>query len=576
MNHTASTKDRPTSSRFFIALLTFVLFILPSFNCSGVEREHSKSAFFLFTAMVLSILWAFQNLRFPSKKISIGKVDIWLTIWSLYTFGHIHFTQSPFTIRVFELGGLVLLYIYLRNITESQYGIVLLAIIAASAIQALYGNLQLWGVTPSNHAYFKMTGSFLNPGPYAGYLVSAFSIIAGLAIFHKSFIPKANIQIARNVLLFTGALILLAWSAADSRASYIALACSVGFILWKRYSCFNRFRVLSLKMRSSLIASILLLLIFGCIGLFKMKPNSAMGRVLVWNISSEIIAEKPLIGIGFDNFKSCYMHKQAEFFKKNPDVPESMVAGDTCYAFNEYLQTVVETGLVGLILSLGILASAFRSKSENLNEKENILVAKAGILSIAVFALFSYPAQILPIKINLVCFLAWIANMDKKVFYLDLSHMREIPILFSLLFAGIGIWGLCKSPSHYRAYKNWSLSRLSYERGNYAQCVTRCRLAYPLLKENGDFLTYYGKALTLSQEHDSAIKILNRAASYYPNTITYIVGDNYVALKCFNKAEQSYLQAWHMVPSKFYPLYKLAKLYDKAGQEEQTVSIAIY
>lgn len=164
---------------------------------------------------------------------------------------------------MFELGGLLLLYIYLRSIDASRYGIILLAIIAASAVQAVYGNMQLWGMLPSNHAYFKMTGSFLNPGPYAGYLVSVFPIIVGMIVFHKSLIPKANIVINRNVLLVAGALILLAWSAADSRASYIALGASVGFILWKRYSCYNRFQALSLKIRTLFITSALLLFIMG-------------------------------------------------------------------------------------------------------------------------------------------------------------------------------------------------------------------------------------------------------------------------------------------------------------------------
>jgi len=376
-----------------------------------------------------------------------------------------------------------------------------------------------------------MTGSFLNPGPYAGYLISAFPVIVGMIVFHKSLIPKANIVITRNVLLIIGALILLAWSAADSRASYIALGLSVGLILWKRYSCYNRFQALSLKTRSLFITSALLLFIVGCIGLFKMKQDSAMGRLLVWNVSTEIVAGNLWTGIGFDNFKSCYMNKQADFFKINPDAPESMVASDTCYAFNEYLQAFVETGLVGFILMLGILVCALNS--QNKSEKDNMLMAKAGILSIAAFALFSYPAQILPIKVTLVCYLAWIANMDKKIFTIDLSRKKYAPALSFLLLVGVGICGLCKLPSYYQAYKKWSLSHLSYNRGDYAQCIDECKLAYPWLKEDGDFLTYYGKALTLNRQHDSAVGILNQATLHYPNVIVYI------ALGAFAKRRES-------------------------------------
>ena len=98
---------------------------------------------------------------------------------------------------------------------------------------------------------------------------------------------------------------------------------------------------------------------------------------------------------------------------------------------------------------------------------------------------------------------------------------------------GVGICGLCKLPSYYQAYKKWSLSHLSYNRGDYAQCIDECKLAYPWLKEDGDFLTYYGKALTLNRQHDSAVGILNQATLHYPNVIVYI------ALGAFAKRRES-------------------------------------
>lgn len=85
------------------------------------------------------------------------------------------------------------------------------------------------------------------------------------------------------------------------------------------------------------------------------------------------------------------------------------------------------------------------------------------------------------------------------------------------------------------------MSHLSYNRGDYAQCIDECKLAYPWLKEDGDFLTYYGKALTLNRQHDSAVGILNQATLHYPNIIVYIaLGDNYTALSQFKEAEQAY------------------------------------
>lgn len=43
-----------------------------------------------------------------------------------------------------------------------------------------------------------------------------------------------------------------------------------------------------------------------------------MGRLLIWNVSTEIVAGNLWMGIGFDNFKSCYMNKQADFSRLIP------------------------------------------------------------------------------------------------------------------------------------------------------------------------------------------------------------------------------------------------------------------
>ena len=84
--------------------------------------------------------------------------------------------------RTIEFPGLILLYISLRQIRISNFSWLFMAVITGGLIQAIYGNLQLWGYFPSHHNLFKMTGSFFNPGPFAGYLASVFPVaLADLA-----------------------------------------------------------------------------------------------------------------------------------------------------------------------------------------------------------------------------------------------------------------------------------------------------------------------------------------------------------------------------------------------------------
>ena len=125
------------------------------------------------------------------------------------------------------------------------------------------------------------------------------------------------------------------------------------------------------------------------------------------------------------------------------------------------------------------------------------------------------------------------------------------------------------------ARKNWNLAYRLYTMGNYSGCLLHYEQAWPELKTDGDFLTNYGKALSMVGEYLPAIAVLQQATTYYPNTVVYTaLGDSYKALGKPIEAEQSYFIAWYMNPSRFYPQYLLARLYDETGQAEKATAMA--
>lgn len=558
-----------------IALLIMLFVLLPSIGSNELMQGtvSGKMFFFLYTVLVGCILYFVQFIIKLPSSISFSYLDGVILLWVVYILcnGWIHGIQV--SDRFLEFGGLILFYLFLRQLELSRYGLVLAAIILGGIIQSIYGNLQLWGFIPSHHALFKMTGSFFNPGPFAGYLATAFPLIIGGILFKKKYIPFIGTR-WNQVFVWVGAIfVLLALAASGSRAAWLSIIISSLFLLIKRYSVSQWIKNYSLIKRIILLASVISLVCICFIGLLKINSSSANGRLLVWKVASDMVLEHPLLGVGYDRFKTYYMDNQANYFKESPDSPEAMVAGDTNYCFNEFLQHTVENGVIGLLFIMVILICVFGISNKSFNDE--LWIAKAGIASVVVFAMFSYPAQILPIKVCLICYLAYMAILSEKkmVKYLHLEKKNLKPI-FTILAIGT-LFMAYKISAYNVAWKEWGLAYRLVQTKNYVASINESKKAWLLLKNNGDFLTFYGKSLTMAGEHTQAIKVLSRAVLFYPNIVVYTaLGDSYKGLGQTQEAEQAYLKAWYMNPSRFYPKYLLAKLYDETGQNEKAIATA--
>ncbi len=642
--------------------------ILPSINTNSLMNgpQSGKTMVFLLAIGILSALSVIRIWLNPGlKRIKLSVIDLLLFIYVLYILIQNNRTDLIHSLLFLELTGLAILYFIIRQQSTQHHLWLLIALIAGGLIQSIYGNLQLWGVFPSHHAIFKMTGSFFNPGPYAGYLAAVFPVSLGFYLFNISacfpvkhpildkmiywsstlkacfnrFSVIANFfynkskpvcppeeQVEKPAFIYrtlnffvlisiTGMCLVL--PASHSRAAWLAVLVSSIYLIWIRYpflgqitSYFNT-RIKKLILFLSLVT----FLIASGVGLYYFKKGSADGRLLVWKVSAVMINDRPFFGFGYDGFKKHYMDYQAEYFKDKPKSGYAMLAGDNNYAFNEPIQLTVEHGIIGLIPLIAIVLLVFseKYKTQPLKEPEensicpatdgNICVSlqfgkippersdperflfhisRAVIISIMVFGLFSYPLQILPIKICLVVALAFVANILSRNLNLNHSesnHITELFRLFTKSILSVGLGLLFVAMLHIQkvknAYCNWKNAFDLYNIGLYDDCLADYEKAYPKLKTNGDFLTNYGKALSIAGKHEKAIAILLQASRYYPNTVVYTaLGDCYKGLGQTANAEQAYLHAWHMNPSRFYPKYLLAKMYDESGQKVKAVEIA--
>lgn len=578
-----------------VIVVVGLLAVLPSVNMTDYVQSTITSKFMVFAygCMLLVAGYVIMYIISKPQAIQISRLDIIL----LLIFGYITINRYviqdnySFSIRYMELLGIGIIYVILRNLPQKIYIWLLLVIVISGTIQAIYGNLQLLGYYPSNHSGFMLTGSFFNPGPYAGFLASVWPIALGMHLFRDKILERVSfklikITILNNVFNYISIIgvvsILLVIPATHSRGAWLSVLLSSILLLEFRYHFVkNTFKKLTQGKKLALIIFALGIFFSGVFGIYHFKKGSADGRLFIWEVTSEIIKDFPITGVGFDRFKTHYMNYQADYFVKHVETIEALVADNTYYAFNEWLQFVTENGLVGFLLLVVVLFIILKIK---VAQKNNyfFLIAKTAFLAIGVFALFSYPMQILPIKLVMLVLLSLLANLDiskYSIFVFDKDTKQYgLWSLKGVVFI-VGFVALSKGITYVQAldlgFKTWQNALTIYQYGAYEDAIIEYKKAYSILKKDGNFLMNYGKALSIHKQNENAVQVLKEAKQHINTTIIETaLGDAYKSAKQYDEAETAYKHAANMIPVRFYPLYLQAKLYEESGENEKAIAMA--
>lgn len=598
-----------------LAIISLSIIILPFYDTKILMKSYLTEKSFLFFGILCILLVSYSIRVIISPKLLLKLKITWLDIllFAFFVFislnrhfvSHIH----GYTLKYLQLTGLVILFLIVRSFSPVYQKYLIVSILISGILQAVYGNLQLYNIYPSKHHLFSITGSFFNPGPYAGYLAMVFPIalviyftkipkietiklpVRFLKKFKKSLKQTENnlklphifqtikIAVIKYISLITIITILLVLPATRSRAAWLATIISSGFVVFRIFPVRNVIeKFLNSGTKRLIAGAVILFFVSGFVtSIYLMKKDSADGRLLIWKNTSRMIKDKPFAGHGYGKFQAHYMDYQAEYFQQNPDSKEGYVADNIIYPFNEYLKVLSELGIIGFILLIIIPLCLFRTKSYNNGGRTlYILITQASILSLCIFSFFSYPAEILPILINMMILLAIASSHQERVFKKPMSGMTskiqaKTPMILNYTIAGVSLFIILLTfkpiEKLYKAYWTWDEAFKIYQMGLYDDSIESFQNSYIDLKNNGEFLVMYGKALSMAGKNQQAVELLNIARNYLKNTILYTaLGDSYKELQDINKSEEAYLKAYYMIPNRFYPKYLLAKLYQENGQ----------
>ena len=380
--------------------------------------------------------------------------------------------------------------------------IIVWGLIAAGALEAVWGLLQVYGYEPSNHSLYALTGSFYNPGPYSGFLAMCLPLA-----LHEWLEGK---RIWKHLALVAWVLMLVVLPSGMSRSAWLAALVASGYVLGMHY------RDRLYRFRKFFWIGGLLLILLG-VGAYHWKKDSADGRLLMWKVAIQVVLEYPWQGVGWENVAGAYGDAQERYFASGvASEQEVHVAGAPEYVFNEYLQVAMAWGVPALCGILLLVGGCFC-----LGHRGRMFGVCGALLSLSVFSFSSYPFQFLEF---IVAFGALLVAC--------LMRLRNVYLQVAVLIIGIGV---CLYLYDYREEHPMRKAHTMFNRAHSLHKAGEWEASTEILKE--------------TMRISSDAMILN------------IIGKNCQALGEYKEAEEWFIRSTHRLPNRIYPYYLLAKLY---------------
>lgn len=432
----------------------------------------------------------------------------------------------------------------------NNLSIVFFALSLLAFVQAIWGICQYLNLLPSYNFYFKVTGTFDNP---AGFVVC----LSGLLPFSLIIIQSKNriYKIAGSII---SSIICLAVILSSSRAGVLAIIGSV-FICLFPFNKWNKKWVLTL---------ILLFIIILIPVLYLTKKNSTNGRLLIWNVSCDMIKKAPLLGHGPGSFHAKYMLFQSLYFQENKNDDSSILADNVTHPFNEYLKIWIEYGLFGLVAFLMYcITGGYVCVKSWAPEKKPVL---GSLFSVGLCACFSYPISY-PVTWGILAFAIAILFYDKNN-----KNKISISLLFRFVCISISVIFLCILINKVVVELKWKQAAYRSLSGETENMLSEFDLLYEYLNNNGLFLYNYGAELHYIKKYDESIKILNECVNYWNDIdVQILLADNYYHKGMYSQAELCSIEASNMCPNRFIPMYQLVKIYNKTGRKIEAYLLAL-
>lgn len=465
------------------------------------------------------------------------------------------FTDSEILPKwVFALLGLA---VFLTALSWTTYSgvlrkydltLVLIGLVVFNSTEAIYGI----GHFLMNGFKWNESGTFDNPAGFASCL--CFSLPFAFYVRH---LPHG--RMASNVAI---AMMITAICISGSRVGIISAA--VAIMLSLKTSVRRIFWGKKWKVVVNLF------LVFGLlIALYYVKQHSADGRILIWCVAFLMMRDAPLWGHGQGGVEREYMEYQADFLQRFPNEHWQLLADNTKHLFNEYLEVLVQFGLIGLFLVITVLWLIFKT-----HKKCSLDITKyafSSLLSILVFSFFSYPFTypltwlLLALDISLILYDAYAQQIIRPI----MQYRKTLAYCLGFMAMIVG----CPT-----AARCWAELEWNHAAKMQASCDTRLKRYEQIgswMHGNPYFLYNYGVELYLAGRTKQALVIAGKCSMYWTDyDLELLKAVCHSELGEYASSDTHLERAHNMCPNRFQPLYQQVLNFKEQGKVSDAKNMA--
>lgn len=274
----------------------------------------------------------------------------------------------------FTLVQVLLLFLLTLNVieTETDFRIVLAGLLLGALVSSPLSMMVFTDNVVERARAFEAQ----NPNSYG--MMIGFSIISGLYLMRT-----AGSRLPRVFFLCSSLLLAVPLILAQSRTAWIATLAAIGVMIW-----YTRHRVRNYLVIVAVMAGLIavlfaanlvnLTLVDRTSQLITMH-NMGSSRFDVWVVAASMIADQPIIGVGYAQFPSRYNQYRAA----TPAIRRDMVAMRDPH--NTYIGVLGELGVVGLVILLLMFWSACRE--EDLPDRRRAWFSDVVVMFLMMFSI---------------------------------------------------------------------------------------------------------------------------------------------------------------------------------------------